>query len=75
MGKSVNNDIEEIDPNVPLVDVRFINTVSGKDIVTTVPLGANLLVVGKRFFFFKNISWVANHFKLAWQERNNSFVF
>ena len=44
MGKTAINDIEE--NSAPLVNVRFINTVSGKDVVTTVPLGANLLVVG-----------------------------
>ena len=31
---------------VEMVTVRFINTVSGKDVVTTVPAGYNLLVAG-----------------------------
>jgi len=44
MGKT-SVDVEESD-GVPMVNVRFINTVSGKDVVATAPLGANLLTVG-----------------------------
>ena len=46
MGKSENNDVLKMNMNVPLVNVRFINTRSGKDVITNVPLGANLLTVG-----------------------------
>lgn len=44
MGKTA---VEESD-GAPTVTVRFINTVLGKDVVTTVPIGSNLLVVGDK---------------------------
>lgn len=43
MGKT---SVNEIQPSDQMVNVRFINTISGKDVVATVPIGANLLVVG-----------------------------
>jgi hypothetical protein len=44
MGKTA---VEDSD-GAPTVTVRFINTVLGKDVVTTVPIGSNLLVVGDK---------------------------
>jgi hypothetical protein len=44
MGKTIIQ--PETDPYIPNINIRFINTVSGKDVVTSAPLGSNLLMVG-----------------------------
>ena len=46
----------------PEVSVRFINTVSGKDVVTKVPLGTNLLIAGMIVFLVMHAAFPHSFF-------------
>ena len=49
----------------PEVSVRFINTVSGKDVVTKVPLGTNLLIAGMIVFLVMHVAFPHTFFDLV----------